>query len=114
MEKYGIPELIKKYYDAGFEIMHLPINDQKTPSVQEVSDIINFISLKFVENKKILIHCVGGLGRSGMIAACYLKSIGLNSKDAIGIIREVRTVRAIETIEQETFVNEYIYKQLKH
>jgi len=114
MEKYGIPELIKKYYDAGFEIMHLPINDQKTPSVEEVSDIINFISLKFVENKKILIHCVGGLGRSGMIAACYLKSIGLNSKDAIGIIREVRTVRAIETIEQETFVNEYIYKQLKH
>jgi protein-tyrosine phosphatase len=109
LEKYGVPDLIKKYHDAGFEIKRLAINDQKTPAKQEVNEIINYIAQKFIENKRVLIHCVGGLGRSGLIAACYLKSIGLNSEDAINSIRETRTVRAIETIEQENFVREYIY-----
>lgn len=107
LEKYGVSDLLVKYKENGFEVKHLPINDQKTPSKEEVNELVNFISIKFKENKKIMIHCVGGLGRSGMIAACYLKSIGFDTNEAIKIIRETRTSRAIETEEQENFVIEF-------
>lgn len=107
MEKYGVSNLLNKYEENCFEIKYLPINDQKIPSKEEVIDLINFISQKIKENKKIMIHCVGGLGRSGMIAACYLKSIGFDSNEAIKFIREIRTSRAIETEEQVKFVIDF-------
>lgn len=107
LEKYGVPDLIDKYYEATFEVKHLSINDQKLPNRDEVIEIIEFITQKNYENKKILIHCVGGLGRSGLLAACYLKHMGLSSENAINTVREARSSRAIETKEQEEFVKSY-------
>ena len=53
-------------------------------------------------------HCVGGLGRSGMVAACYLKrAAGLDGRAAIEAVRDARSNRAIETVEQEGFVEGY-------
>jgi Cyclin-dependent kinase inhibitor 3 (CDKN3) len=53
---------------------------------------------------KILIHCKGGLGRSGMIAARLLVELGAATPEAA--IRRVRVSRpgAIETREQERHV----------
>lgn len=55
--------------------------------------------------EKIFIHCRGGLGRTGTLAARLLMARGLPAEDAI---REVRTARpgAIETEEQETYLRE--------
>lgn len=110
IERYGVSELLEKYKSSGFEVKQLSINDQKTPSKKEVDKIIDYISLKFKENKSVLLHCVGGLGRSGLIAACYLKSLGISYEESINIVRNNRDIRAIETEEQENFVKEYLYK----
>ena len=53
----------------------------------------------------VLIHCNGGKGRSGMIAALVLKA--MKEKDTIKKVRE-NVVGAIETEEQETFVENWI------
>ena len=53
----------------------------------------------------MLIHCNGGKGRSGMIAALVLKA--MKEKDTIKKVRE-NVVGAIETEEQETFVENWI------
>ena len=50
-------------------------------------------------------HCNGGKGRSGMIAALVLKA--MKEKDTIKKVRE-NVVGAIETEEQETFVENWI------
>ena len=53
---------------------------------------------------RVVIHCVGGLGRSGMIAACLLKRMGLTTEEAIARVRSHRSPRAIETAVQEEFI----------
>ena len=55
--------------------------------------------------QKIFIHCRGGLGRTGTLAARLLMARGLAAEDAI---REVRAARpgAIETAEQEEYLRE--------
>jgi ADP-ribosyl-[dinitrogen reductase] hydrolase len=50
-----------------------------------------------------LIHCRGGLGYTGMIAARLLVELGMDAHDAIAAVRRVRP-GAIETGAQEQHV----------
>lgn len=59
--------------------------------------------------KKIMVHCVGGLGRSGMAAASFLKFKGLSSDKAIEVVRKTRGPRAVESKIQEEFVQNIIF-----
>ena len=52
---------------------------------------------------KVLVHCRGGQGRSGTIAAALLIAGGLAPADAIAEIRRSRPA-AIETAEQEVWL----------
>ncbi|WP_394330728.1 dual specificity protein phosphatase family protein [Cytophaga hutchinsonii] len=107
MDMYGVPELLDVYKKQGVECLHVPVIDQKIPVKAEIERINAFINAQQKKHKKVLIHCVGGLGRSGLVAACYLKSLGYPSDDAIKIVREARSSRAIESTEQEKFVYDY-------
>jgi ADP-ribosyl-[dinitrogen reductase] hydrolase len=53
--------------------------------------------------QNILLHCKGGLGRTGMIAARLLVEMGLSAENAIGRVRRAR-IGAIETAAQEAHV----------
>ncbi|KAI0779011.1 ATP dependent DNA ligase [Trametes elegans] len=69
-------------------------------------------------NTPILIHCGGGKGRAGTVAACYLVAHGfarpdptrtepaMSASDAIAALRTLRP-GSIETAEQEAFVARY-------
>jgi ADP-ribosyl-[dinitrogen reductase] hydrolase len=52
----------------------------------------------------ILIHCKGGLGRAGMVAARILVEMGVQPAEAIKRIRDARGEGAIETRAQEKWV----------
>jgi ADP-ribosyl-[dinitrogen reductase] hydrolase len=51
----------------------------------------------------VLVHCRGGLGRAGTIAARLLIELGMDPTKAIEHVRAVRP-RAIETSDQERYV----------
>jgi ADP-ribosyl-[dinitrogen reductase] hydrolase len=51
----------------------------------------------------VLVHCRGGLGRAGTIAARLLIELGVEPTKAIEMVRTVRP-GAIETCDQERFV----------
>jgi ADP-ribosyl-[dinitrogen reductase] hydrolase len=51
----------------------------------------------------VLVHCRGGLGRAGTIAARLLVELGMEPIKAIASVRAVRP-GAIETTEQEKFI----------
>lgn len=53
--------------------------------------------------ERLLIHCRGGLGRTGLVAGRILVERGLKPQEAIRQIRLVRP-HAIETPEQEAYV----------
>ncbi len=52
---------------------------------------------------KVCLHCMGGLGRTGMVAARLLVEFGVHPEDAIRMVREARP-GTIETRAQETSV----------
>lgn len=51
----------------------------------------------------MLVHCRGGLGRAGIIAARLLIELGMEPTLAIENVRKIRP-GAIETCDQERFV----------
>jgi ADP-ribosyl-[dinitrogen reductase] hydrolase len=85
---------------------HLPIVDVSIPNAQfnekwdtageELRSILR-------SGSDVLVHCRGGLGRAGMIAARLLIELGMEPATAIGRVRAVRP-GAIQTDEQERFV----------
>jgi protein-tyrosine phosphatase len=100
---YGVEGLLDAYDDAGFKTHHLPIVDGSTPRHEQMEELVGWMTDRTGEGGRVLIHCVGGLGRAGTVAACFLKTRGLDSEQAIRVVRETRSRRAIETTCQERF-----------
>ena len=104
--KLGLDDLI--WSKEEVEYIQFPINDFSVPpkkKFNELKKLISFIKENLMLSKYVLIHCNGGKGRSGMIAALVLKA--MKEKDPIKKVRE-KLIGAIETEEQEIFVKDWV------
>jgi protein-tyrosine phosphatase len=107
LHRYGADELLAAYGSAGLEVHHLPVVDQKACSVEEMKAAVAWMEEGLQAGEKVVVHCVGGLGRSGMAAAALLKSRGADPDVAIETVREARSQRALETSIQEQFIRDF-------
>ena len=51
------------------------------------------------------VGCMGGLGRTGTVLACMAVLAGVSFNDAVAWVRENYRPRAIETLDQEAWIN---------
>lgn len=95
--------------ELGISWFHVPIRDVSIPDFRFHERWLG-IGVRLREilqaDGKVLIHCRGGLGRSGLVAAMLLIDGGINSQEAIRMVRQARP-GTIETIQQEAFVRGY-------
>ena len=95
--------------------LRFPILDMSIPDknilVKLDSFRPNFVD-SFQSGSSIAVHCKGGLGRSGIIAAMILFDLGFTSQDAINHVRSFRE-GAIETKAQENFIKS-LHKVVSH
>ena len=61
---------------------------------------------ELITGKNILLHCWGGKGRAGTVAAILLIEFGEDNNEAIKIVR-IRRKGAIESKAQEEFILSY-------
>lgn len=102
---YGVPTLLEKYEASGLEVLHSPIPDYGLPSPDQMKSILIWVHKKIKAKENVLIHCVGGLGRSGTVMAVYAKTyLGKSGEEAIQYVRSIRGEAAVETQEQQNFV----------
>ena len=101
-----IPTLGEEARRRGLDWRHLPIPDVKIPG--DAFEAVwptqsEALRGKLAAGQNIVVHCRGGLGRAGMIAARLLVESGIDPKTAITRVRAVRP-GAIETSDQENWV----------
>lgn len=108
--RYGVEDLLTSYQSAGFDIHHLPILDGSVPTLEELRGTVSHILGLLSSSQRVVVHCVGGLGRAGTIAACTLRALGHAAPDAIAQIRATRSKRAIETAIQEETIADYVHR----
>jgi ADP-ribosyl-[dinitrogen reductase] hydrolase len=85
---------------------HLPIVDVSTPDehFEQAWDVAGEELRSILRGgSNVLVHCRGGLGRAGTIAARLLVELGMDPATAIAGVRAVRP-GAIERSDQERFV----------
>ena len=85
---------------------HLPIVDVSIPSekFEQEWDVAGEELRSILRGKlDVLIHCRGGLGRAGTIAARLLVELGMEPKKAIASVRAARP-GAVDTSDQERSV----------
>jgi len=100
---------VRKIYSHNMKWIHMPIVDLKIPDhkfMDKWQTTKVLLKNDLIEGMNIVIHCMGGKGRSGTIAAILLIEFGEKNKDAIDIVREKRK-GAIETKTQEDFILSY-------
>ncbi|NJF26023.1 dual specificity protein phosphatase family protein [Thermococcus sp. Bubb.Bath] len=98
--KYELPYSIDEWKKRGVEVLHSPIADFTAPSLEQLLKILLWIEKRVNVGKKVLIHCMGGLGRSGTVAVAWLMySKGLSLRKALMRVRSLRP-GAVETWEQ--------------
>lgn len=104
-----IPKIQEKCEEKSIINVRFPIVDGSIPKNDEINDYKNLaISLKEKSEQgcNIVIHCMGGIGRTGTLAACILVLFGHTNEKAIELTRKYRK-GAIENKVQEEFVAKF-------
>jgi nicotinamidase-related amidase len=103
----GVPDIGPRAEAAGLVYRWLPVPDQGTPSRAEAADLVRWCREATGRGESVVVTCMGGLGRSGTLAACVLVDAGLSPDAAIAAVRDARGPRALETLTQEDFVDTF-------
>jgi ADP-ribosyl-[dinitrogen reductase] hydrolase len=102
----GVPTLGQRIRARGIEWFHWPVVDLRPPDARleagwsrECPRLLHHLHA----GGRIVVHCRGGLGRSGTVCARLLVAMGRTPAQAIECTRRARP-GAIETPDQERYV----------
>jgi len=101
-----VPSLGDDVLAMGMSWYHLPIRDVDVPDHRfeaQWQTVGPLIHRRIDGGERVLIHCRGGIGRTGLVAGLILAERGCPPRDAIHRVRAVRR-GAIETRAQEDYV----------
>jgi len=94
-------------WEFGLAFWHFPVADVGVPrSLEATARLVERICGALRGGETVVIHCMGGLGRTGTIAAACLVALGVEPREAIKQVRAARP-GAIENRLQEDFVSAF-------
>jgi len=109
MAHYQVEGLGASADRRGIAWLHFPFPDRGIPGDHQRSDwrkISGRIHQVLKGGETVLIHCLGGLGRTGTVASMILQDLGSDVSTSIARLRSVRD-GAVETEGQEAFLDGY-------
>lgn len=100
------------YYSSAVECLRFAIGDFGLPEPELMSAILDAIDVALGQERKVYLHCLGGIGRTGTVVGCYLVRHGFTGRQALRQLAEwwrevpksVRHPRSPETASQANFV----------
>jgi protein-tyrosine phosphatase len=107
LERWGDPHIVERAVAHGIEVDRWPMPDGSPPaSVAEARSILASVAAGR-ERGDVAVACMGGVGRTGTVAACALVESGWGADEAIAEVRRVRHPTAVETDSQAAFVHAF-------
>lgn len=99
-------------YELDVNYTCIPIQDFGVPNVETMRHVLDTIDDALNRNRKIYVHCRGGIGRTGMTVGCYLVRHGETPTHALAQVNHLFHTRPVnifhprspETDEQIQFV----------
>jgi hypothetical protein len=79
--------------DSGLTVTieRMSIRDFSVPSRSQMRRILDSVDAKNAARQAVFVHCLGGIGRTGMVAGCYLLRHALaNRRNVLQKIRQLR------------------------
>lgn len=107
LARYRIADIGEEVRARFIEWHHMPIRDYGVPDAAfEAEWPARSARLRALvaAGNRVLVHCRGGLGRAGTVAARLLVEMGADVDEAISAVRRERAPEAIETAAQEAWV----------
>lgn len=106
--------VLARLTDKDVLYMRFAIVDYSIPEPEEMQQIVNTINSLLEAGRRIYLHCRGGIGRTGTVIGCWLKSQGHNGETALTELSQLfkasnaaRFARSPETEEQRNFVKDF-------
>lgn len=99
--------IVERAAEAGIRIERHPMPDGFPPASPAAMDAILRSLASARSSSNAAVACMGGVGRTGTVAACALVLAGWGPDAAIARVREVRHPTAVETPSQQEFVRTY-------
>jgi protein-tyrosine phosphatase len=107
LARWGDPTIVAQAWEAGVSVERRPVADGTAPRhVEEMDELLALLE-RARDGGNAAVACMGGVGRTGMVAACALVAAGWSAAAAIARVRALRHPTAVETHEQIGFVQGY-------
>lgn len=87
-------------HQLGLSYIGFPIPDFGVPDPVELRRLAARLADEVRDGRFVVVHCFGGIGRSGVIAGATLIHLGATAEQAMELITQARGVPAPETAEQ--------------
>lgn len=107
LSRWSDAGIVERGATAGVAVLRHPMPDGQPPtSLAEMREILAEIR-DGRRDGNVAVACMGGVGRTGTVAACALVQAGRTAEEAIAMVRSVRHPSAVETADQERFVRAF-------
>lgn len=91
----------------GLANTHLPIFDRKAPSTGQMQMLLVRMQRLIQSGEVLAVHCLAGLGRTGLVLAAWLvRDGGLSAATAMERLRRIEPAY-VQSQEQETFLQHF-------
>ena len=100
-------EPLDESWTRDINYLHVLSNDMGVPEFNDLIDTVDFIHRRITSNEPVLVHCLAGMGRTGVILACYLvKYQNMSADEATQKVREERS-GSIQSYPQEEIIFQF-------
>jgi len=106
LTRLHIEALAERAAAHGITLRRLPIPDGCAPVAGELRSLLERVASWRAAGRRVVFHCMGGLGRAGTAACCCLVHACVDARTALEHVRAARK-GAVETATQERFIQSY-------
>lgn len=109
VDRLGLGDERQLLEELGMRFVHFPIPDFGVPADLEAAHVLlDQLAAELTDQRAIVVHCRGGIGRCSILAASALTRLGTEPEAAMEAISAARGVHVPETRGQRMWVHSQV------